>query len=104
MASGNGARRVAKKLHTCGNAERNGERMILDPVLTKAIADLDAAAKRLVKATAPNLCIDCAEPCGYLDQRCAICKARHERDEKRLAMLERYSGCFDLIDQEDLDV
>lgn len=66
--------------------------MILDPKLTKAIADLDAAAKRLQRATAPNLCIDCAEPCGYLDQYCALCKAKYRRDEKRLTMLERLSG------------
>lgn len=53
--------------------------MILDPQLTKAIADLDAAAKRLQRATAPNLCIDCAEPCGYIGERCAHCQVRHNR-------------------------
>lgn len=64
--------------------------MILDPKLTKAVADLDAAAKRLQRATAPNLCIDCAEPCGYLDEYCAMCKARHARTKT-------LQSCFDLI-------
>lgn len=67
--------------------------MILDPKLTKAVADLDAAAKRLQRATAPNLCIDCSEPCGYLDQCCAWCKARRAR-------IKRLQSCFDLIDAE----
>lgn len=62
--------------------------MILGPKLTKAIADLDAAAKRLQRATAPNLCIDCAEPCGYIDQYCAMCKVRHARGEKKFKMLQ----------------
>lgn len=67
--------------------------MILDPKLTKAVADLDAAAKRLQRATAPNLCIDCAEPCGYLDEYCAMCKARRARTKT-------LQSCFDLIDAE----
>ena len=78
--------------------------MNLGPELTKAVADLDSAAKRLVRATAPNLCMDCSEPCGYVETLCPMCKARAEKrckaDAAYQLMLEHMSGCFDLIDQE----